>query len=116
MVYRPEVPLAADDGPPEEVVREQVTLTVDGRTIPLTSGRVVVGRSRECDIRIDDGNVSRRHFELVQEGPTAWAVADLGSTNGTEVNGRRVSGRKRLDDGDRISAGGTELVFGRSLR
>jgi pSer/pThr/pTyr-binding forkhead associated (FHA) protein len=116
MVYRPEVPLAADDGPPEEVVREQVTLTVDGRTIPLTSGRVVVGRSRECDIRIDEGNVSRRHFELVQEGPTAWAVADLGSTNGTEVNGRRVSGRKRLDDGDRISAGGTELVFGRSLR
>ena len=116
MVYRPEVPLAADDGPPEEVVREQVTLTVDGRTFPLTSGRVVVGRSRECDIRVDDGNVSRRHFELVQEGPTAWAVADLGSTNGTEVNGRRVSGRKRLDDGDRISAGGTELVFGRSLR
>ena len=116
MVYRPEVPLAADDGPPEEVVREHVTLTVDGRTIPLTSGRVVVGRSRECDIRIDEGNVSRRHFELVQEGPTAWAVADLGSTNGTEVNGRRVSGRKRLDDGDRISAGGTELVFGRSLR
>ena len=103
MVYRPEVPLAADDGPPEEVVREQVTLTVDGRTIPLTSGRVVVGRSRECDIRVDDGNVSRRHFELVQEGPTAWVVADLGSTNGTEVNGRRVSGRKRLDDGDRIS-------------
>ncbi len=116
MVYRPEVPLAEDDGPPEEVVREQVTLTVDGRTIPVTSGRVVVGRSRECDVRIDDGNVSRRHFELLQESPTSWAVADLGSTNGTEVNGQRVSGRKRLDDGDRISAGGTELVFGRSLR
>jgi pSer/pThr/pTyr-binding forkhead associated (FHA) protein len=116
MVYRPEVPLAEDDGPPEEVVREKVTLTVDGRTIPVTSGRVVVGRSRECDVRIDDGNVSRRHFEVVQEGPTSWAVADLGSTNGTEVNGNRVSGRKRLDDGDRITAGGTELVFGRSLR
>jgi hypothetical protein len=116
MVYRPEVPLTADDGPPEEVVREQVTLTVEGRTIPLTAGRVVVGRSRECDVRVDDGNVSRRHFELVQDGPTAWVVADLGSTNGTEVNGRRVSGRKRLDDGDRITIGGTELVFGRSLR
>ena len=116
MVYRPEVPLTADDGPPEEVVREKVTLTVDGRTIPVTAGRVVVGRSRECDVRVDDGNVSRRHFELVQDGPTAWVVADLGSTNGTEVNGRRVSGRKRLDDGDRITIGGTELVFGRTLR
>jgi hypothetical protein len=116
MVYRPEVPLTADDGPPPDVVREQVTLTVDGRTIPVTAGRVVVGRSRECDVRLDDGNVSRRHFELVQEGPTAWAVADLGSTNGTEVNGRRVSGRKRVADGDRITAGGTELVFGRTLR
>ena len=116
MVYRPEVPLTADDGPPEEVVRERVTLTVDGRTIPVTTGKFVVGRSRECDVRVDDGNVSRRHFELVQDGPTTWVVADLGSTNGTEVNGQRVSGRKRLDDGDRITIGGTELVFGRSLR
>ena len=116
MVYRPEVPLTADDGPPEEVVRERVTLTVDGRTIPVTTGKFVVGRSRECDVRVDDGNVSRRHFELVQDGPTTWVVADLGSTNGTEVNGKRVSGRKRLDDGDRITIGGTELVFGRSLR
>jgi len=116
MVYRPEVPLAADDGPPEVVVREQVTLTLDGRTIPVMTGRIVVGRSRECDVRVDDGNVSRRHFELVQDGPTAWSVADLGSTNGTEVNGRRVSGRKKIDDGDRITIGGTELVFGRTLR
>jgi len=116
MVYRPEVPLTADDGPPAEVVRERVTLTVDGRTIPVTTGKFVVGRSRECDVRVDDGNVSRRHFELVQDGPTTWVVADLGSTNGTEVNGKRVSGRKRLDDGDRITIGGTELVFGRSLR
>lgn len=116
MVYRPEVPLAEEDGPPEALVRERVTLTVDGRTIPVTTGRFVVGRSRECDVRVEDGNVSRRHFELVQEGPTTWAVADLGSTNGTEVNGRRLSGRKRVEDGDRITIGGTELVFGRSLR
>ena len=116
MVYRPEVPLSEDDGPPEEVLRERVTLTLDGRTLPVTTGRVVVGRSRECDIRVEDGNVSRRHFELVQEGPTTWAVADLGSTNGTEVNGRRVSGRKRVENGDRITIGGTELVFGRGLQ
>jgi pSer/pThr/pTyr-binding forkhead associated (FHA) protein len=116
MVYRPEVPLTPDDGPPEEVVRERVTLTVDGRTIPVTTGKVVVGRSRECDVRLDDGNVSRRHFELVHEGPSTWFVVDLGSTNGTEVNGRKVQRRTQLDDGDRITIGGTELVFGRSLR
>ena len=114
MVYRPETPLAEDDGPPAEVVRERVTLTVGGRVVPLTTSRVVVGRSRECDIRVEDGNVSRRHCEVAQEGPTAWSVADLGSTNGTEVNGKRVSGKQRLDDGDRITIGGTELVFGRS--
>ena len=96
--------------------RERVTLTVDGRAVPLTSRRVVVGRSRECDVRVEDGNVSRRHFELVQEDPAEWVVVDLGSTNGTEVNGRRVSGRQRLDDGDRITIGSTELVFGRSVQ
>jgi len=89
------------------------TLTIDGRIVRLTSRRLVVGRSRECDVQLDDGNVSRRHFELVHEDPDAWVVVDLGSTNGTEVNGRRVAGRKRLDDGDRITVGGTELVFGR---
>jgi hypothetical protein len=114
MVYRPEAPLGEDDGPPPEVVRERVTLTVDGRVVPLTTSHVVIGRSRECDVRVDDGNVSRRHCEVVQEGPTAWAVVDLGSTNGTEVNGKRIAGRQRLAEGDRIGIGSTELVFGRS--
>jgi len=118
MIYRPETPLAEleEDTPPPEVKREQVTLTYAGRAVPVTSSRVVVGRSRECDVRLDDGNVSRRHFEIVQESPTSWAVADLGSTNGTEVNGRKVSRRTRVDDGDTITAGGTELVFGRTVQ
>jgi hypothetical protein len=114
MVYRPETPLAEDDGPPAEVVRERVTLTVDGRVLPLTTSRVVIGRSRECDVRVEDGNVSRRHCEVAQDGATTWTVADLGSTNGTELNGQRLSGKQRLEDGDRITIGSTELVFGRS--
>ena len=114
MVYRPEMPLAEDEGPPPEVVRERVTLTVEGRVVPLTTSLVVIGRSRECDIHVDDGNVSRRHCEVTQEGPTTWTVADLGSTNGTEVNGEQIAKRQRLDDGDRITIGSTELVFGRS--
>ncbi|HET9242531.1 MAG TPA: DUF3662 and FHA domain-containing protein [Gaiella sp.] len=105
MIYRPE--------PEPEAPREAVTLTLDGRTVPLTTDRVVVGRSRECDIRLDDGNVSRRHAELERGDDSGWSVVDLGSTNGTEVNGRRITRRTPLADGDRIVIGGTELVFGR---
>ena len=76
--------------------REVVTLTLDGRAHPITSRRVVIGRSRECDLRIADGNASRRHAEIVQEG-TDYVVVDLGSTNGTELNGRRVT----REDADR---------------
>jgi len=116
VVYRPD---AQPEPPPEqepepEPEPERVTLTVDGRGVPLTGDRVVIGRSRECDIRLDDGNVSRRHVELVREGPSEWVVVDLGSTNGTEVNGRKVQRRTALDDGDRITIGSTELVFGRT--
>jgi hypothetical protein len=111
VIYRA-TPEAQQPEPVQEP-RPAATLTVDGRVVKLTSRRLVVGRSRECDVQVEDGNVSRRHFELVHEDPDAWVLVDLGSTNGTEVNGRRVSGRQRLDDGDRITAGGTELVFGR---
>jgi FHA domain-containing protein len=118
VVYRPDAPVEPEPEPepaPEpEAEREQVTLTVDGRVVPLIADRIVVGRSRECDVQVDDGNVSRRHVELVREGPSEWVVADLGSTNGTEVNGRKVQRRTALDDGDRITIGSTELVFGRS--
>jgi len=118
MIYRPETPLdeLEEDAAAPEVKREHVTLTIAGRVVPVTTSRVVVGRSRECDVRIDDGNVSRHHLEVVQESPTAWAVADLGSTNGTEVNGRKVTRRTKLQDGDTITAGGTELVFGRTVQ
>jgi hypothetical protein len=115
VVYRPGDQLGEPLEPEaQEEERERVTLTVAGRVLPLSSDRVVVGRSRECDVRVDDGNVSRRHFELVHEPPSTWVVVDLESTNGTEVNGRKVQRRTELDDGDRITIGGTELVFGRS--
>ena len=109
MIYRPE----PEPEPEPEAPRETVTLTVDGRPIAVTAGRVVVGRSRECDVRLDDGNVSRRHAELQRGDDSGWTIVDLGSTNGTEVNGRRITRRTPLADGDRIVIGGTELVFGR---
>ena len=79
----------------------------------MTKPSVVLGRSREADVRVADVNVSRRHAELRQEGTAYWIV-DLGSTNGLEVNGKQVE-RERLRDGDRITLGSTEVVFGRSL-
>jgi hypothetical protein len=115
MVYRPRIPVVPDTEPeqPAEVERELVTLTVDGHQYTVTSRRVVLGRSRECDIRVPDANVSRRHAELRQEGATYWIV-DLDSTNGTELNGRRID-RAKLANGDRITVGSTDVVFGRSL-
>jgi hypothetical protein len=114
VVYRPPVPAApAPEEEPPPPVRETVTLTVEDRVYPVTSGRVVLGRSSECDVRVADANVSRRHCEIVQDGPTSWSVVDLGSTNGTELNGHRIS-RAALTDGDRVTVGGTDVVFGRT--
>ena len=116
MVYRPPTVVAppeAEEAPPPAPEQEVVTLTVAGKTHEITTPRVVLGRSRGCDVPVPDVNVSRRHAELRQEGATYWIV-DLDSTNGTAVNGKQV-GRERLRDGDRITLGSTEIVFGRSL-
>ena len=112
MVYKPGEPLAEPPEPEPEPPRELVTLSFEGREVPVTGDRVLLGRSRECDIRLADANVSRRHAEVHREDESFWIV-DLGSTNGTELNGRRVE-RARLADGDRITLGSTDVRFGRS--
>ena len=86
-----------------------VTLSVDGQQYEVNKRRTVIGRSRECDIQIDDPSASRRHAEVRQEGTAYWIV-DLDSTNGLEVNGRRAK-RAKLDTGDKITIGSTDLVF-----
>ena len=112
MIYRAPPP-PTPEAPAPEPVREVVTLTVAGRAHEITKPSVVLGRSREADVRVADVNVSRRHAELRQEGTGYWIV-DLGSTNGLEVNGKRTD-RSRVRDGDRITMGSTEIVFGRSV-
>jgi len=97
--------------PVPEPAPERAVLTLEGREVPITGDRVVLGRSRECDVRLTDANVSRRHAEVRQEDDDFWVV-DLGSTNGTEVNGKRVD-RARLSDGDRITLGSTDVGFSR---
>lgn len=111
MVYTPPV----DDEPPAAAPRATVaTLVSEGVTTTLAKPVSVLGRSRECDIVVADLNVSRRHAEIHLEGGAHWLV-DLESTNGTMVNGKRVK-RVKLESGDRIEVGSTELVFERSER
>jgi hypothetical protein len=112
MVYKPKVP-ETEAVPAEELglEREVATLTVNGKSHRLDKRRVVIGRSKDCDIQVADSNVSRRHAEVRQEGAAHWLI-DLDSTNGTEVNGRRLK-RAKLRPGDTITVGATELVFRR---
>lgn len=81
-----------------------------GERVPLGARPVVMGRLPECTIVIGDLNVSRRHAEVRALG-TGFVVADLGSTNGTAVNGVRITGEQVLRDGDVISVGTTHLRF-----
>ena len=114
MIYKPRAPLT-EEGPPPDVAlaQEIVTLTVDGRRREVDKRRVVIGRSKDCDVQITDPNASRRHAEIRQEGAAYWLI-DLDSTNGVEVRGKRVK-RLKLEDGTRFTIGSTEVTFTREL-
>jgi hypothetical protein len=110
MIYRPEP--APEPPPAPPAADAPPILSVDGTPHPLGKERMVVGRSKDSDIRLEDPNVSRRHAEVRHEEGAYWLV-DLDSTNGVAVNGRRTK-RARLNEGDTITIGSTDLVFGRS--
>jgi len=116
MIYKPKTPVPTEAVSAAELGMEQevVALVFDGTRREVKERRVVIGRSRDCDIQLSDANVSRRHAELRQEGASYWIV-DLGSTNGMEVNGKRVK-RAKLRDGDTITLGSTELTFERETQ
>ena len=107
MVYSPDNAVRKLD--PVLVAPSRAVLAGAGRRKVLAGSRVTLGRSRECDVQVDDPNVSRRHAELRHEGG-AWRVFDLGSTNGIKVNRRRVE-QAELHHGDRITLGITDLDF-----
>jgi hypothetical protein len=81
-----------------------------GERISLQSSVVTIGRASEATIRLAEPSVSRRHAEVRPTGDGEWLVADLGSTNGTRVNGAVVSER-RLQPGDAIGIGDTVIRF-----
>jgi hypothetical protein len=102
-VVTAEVVEGAEDGPSAELVLP------DGTRVAIGEDPVVVGRLPECDVVLNDPNVSRRHAELRRSGEGV-VVTDLGSTNGTRVNGVPVRERQ-LASGDEITVGSTSLVF-----
>jgi len=81
----------------------------DGRTYPLSIGSTVIGRGDQANLRLPDVGISRRHARLDFDGAQV-VLTDLGSTNGTMVNGQRVSA-VALNPGDMIQIGTTTLTF-----
>lgn len=94
--------------PPGRAGPQQISLEVEGRTHQVTSPVTVLGRGAEADVVVDDAGVSRRHAEIHTEGGRV-RVVDLGSTNGTFVDGERI-GTGELADGSRITIGRTRIV------
>jgi phosphoserine phosphatase RsbU/P len=77
---------------------------------PLQGPAVSIGRASDCSIPIKDRYLSRKHAEIIADGD-AWVLKDLGSANGTYLNGARVERDQPLNTGDRIRLGDTEIVF-----
>jgi hypothetical protein len=96
----------------EPAVSEQRTalLLMDGKRIVIGPAGVTMGRSRQCDVTVDDPNVSRAHAEIRARGGS-WVVTDLGSTNGSRLNGRSLDQPTVLKPGDEIELGTTTLTF-----
>jgi predicted component of type VI protein secretion system len=91
-------------GPPKPTLQLRVhTGESAGTNVPLQGSRVSVGRLRSCDLPLPDTTVSREHAALVRRGEKWWVV-DLGSTNGTRVNGVQAA-EQPIDVGDRIEFG-----------
>jgi DNA-binding winged helix-turn-helix (wHTH) protein len=88
----------------------QMYVTTADRQFPLAEGPLVIGRAHDADIRIDAGGVSRHHARITV-GRDATRVEDLGSKNGTYLNGKPAIGACVLNDGDEIRVGPVTLTF-----
>ncbi len=114
------VPLTAPTGPaamakrtkPNQVSNSQLrglSAPVDGQSFPV-AGTMVVGRVAEADLQVDDESVSRKHAEISVSGKEV-VLRDLGSANGTTVNGVPIAEDTVLTSGDIIQFGVVELIF-----
>ena len=89
---------------------ETALLLLNGKRLLVGPSGVTMGRSRQCDVVLDDPNVSRQHAEVRPRGGS-WVLTDLGSTNGSRLNGRDVERPEVLRSGDEIELGATVMRF-----
>ena len=92
------------------VRQERALLLIDGRRLLVGPAGATIGRSRQCDVVLDDPNVSRQHAEIRPRGGS-WVLTDLGSTNGCLLNGRRIEGPEVIKPGDSIELGSSAITF-----
>jgi hypothetical protein len=110
MVYSAVRSAPEPDGPQVAAVATRAVVSLDDRRYVLEGPRATIGRAKDAECVLRDPNVSRRHAELRRSSGGDWTIADLGSTNGIKVNGRRVSSA-RLNPGDQVTLGTTTLLF-----
>lgn len=89
---------------------KRAVLALDDRRMVVGPAGVLIGRSRQSDVVVDDPNVSRQHAEIRPRGGS-WVLTDLGSTNGSVLNGRRIDGPEVLKPGDQIEIGTSSMTF-----
>ncbi|MCP2326116.1 hypothetical protein HDA40_004623 [Hamadaea flava] len=96
-------------GQPPAGARNVRLVSADGRTYPVAIGSTVIGRGDQANLRLPDVGISRRHARIDYDGGQV-VLTDLGSTNGTMVNGQRISA-VALNPGDMVQIGTTTLTF-----
>jgi hypothetical protein len=89
---------------------ETALLIVDGKRLVVGPAGATIGRSRQCDVVLNDPNVSRQHAEIRPRGGS-WVLNDLGSTNGSSLNGRRIEGAEVVRPGDEVEVGTSKIRF-----
>lgn len=95
---------------PQAAVAPRAVIESGDRRFALTPPSTVIGRGRDADVRLDDPNISRTHVQFRVNG-SDWVVSDMGSTNGTRLNGVPLTGPAALRPNDAIQLGNTVLTF-----
>lgn len=105
------------DNPPRELIEGPRLVLLDPatgkrtrRVVFLHDPEVEIGRDRACGVLVEDPEISRRHARLTRFGES-YAISDLGSANGTMLNGLRVTGPQSLRHGDLVRIGGVRLEY-----